>query len=77
MSREEGSLTLLCLGTSPSIRENIVTGSFYRPFGNVIPRDKYPKNATEDAGSKLWDWSEGFVSSREAELRNQSDDNTE
>lgn len=75
ISREEGSLTLLCLGTSPSIRENIITGSFYRPFGNVIPRDKYPKNATEEAGRKLWDWSERFVSSREAELRSHSDDN--
>jgi NAD(P)-dependent dehydrogenase (short-subunit alcohol dehydrogenase family) len=75
ISREEGSLTLLCLGTSPSIRENIITGSFYRPFGNVIPRNKYPKNATEEAGRKLWDWSERFVSSREAELRSHSDDN--
>jgi len=69
MTVEEGSLTLLCLATSPLIRDNTITGCFYRPFGEPIPPEKYPKTATDEAGIKLWDWTERFVASREAELQ--------
>ena len=65
----EGALTLLFLGTSPVIRERSVTGQFYRPFGDLIPKEKYPKEATEDLMQKLWEWSEDLVSKRKHELR--------
>ena len=65
----EGALTPLFLGTSEGIREGSVTGQFYRPFGDLIPREKYPKEATDDLMEKLWEWSEDFVSKRENGLR--------
>jgi len=65
----EGALTLLFLGTSSVIRERRVTGQFYRPFGDLIQKEKYPKGATEELMEKLWEWSEDFVSRREHELR--------
>ena len=62
LSVQDGALTLLFLGTSPTIREEAINGRFYRPFGDLIPREKYPKWATDDLAEKLWDWSEEFVS---------------
>lgn len=65
---EQGALTMLFLGTSPEIKERDVNGRFFRPFGDEIPMDKWPKNATLAAGEKLWEWSESFVSAREVEI---------
>jgi NAD(P)-dependent dehydrogenase (short-subunit alcohol dehydrogenase family) len=65
ISVPEGALTLLFLGTSPKIKDEGRNGQFYRPFGDLVPRDKYPKYASNELSEKLWDWSEEFVSKRE------------
>jgi NAD(P)-dependent dehydrogenase (short-subunit alcohol dehydrogenase family) len=65
ISVSEGALTLLFVGTSPRIKEEDRNGQFYRPFGDLIPRNKYPKYASEALAEKLWDWTEDFVSKRE------------
>ncbi len=65
---EEGALNLLFLGTSPKIKEEDINGQFYRPFGDRIPVEKFPKIASMSVAEKLWDWTEGFVSTREIEI---------
>lgn len=64
----EGALTLLYLGTSPKIKEQDLNGQFFSPFGDLVPKAKYPKHATEEQVKELWEWSEEFVSSRDGEL---------
>ena len=76
LSLEDGALTMLYLGTSPVIAEDGISGQFYRPFGNRIPPEKYPKHATRSLSEELWEWTENFVSKREAELRVQWSSNT-
>jgi NAD(P)-dependent dehydrogenase (short-subunit alcohol dehydrogenase family) len=65
ISVPEGALTLLYLGTSPQIKEERRNGQFYRPFGDLIPRNKYPKYASDALAETLWDWTENFVLQRE------------
>ena len=65
---EEGALNLLFLGTDPRVREQHINGEFYRPFGDRIPVERLPKNATMSLAEKLWDWTETFVSTREIEI---------
>jgi hypothetical protein len=65
ISVPEGALTLLFLGTSHKIKDEGRNGQFYRPFGDLVPRDKYPKFASDALAEKLWYWSEDFVSKRE------------
>ena len=72
LSIAEGALTSLFLGTSPVIAENQINGKFYRPFGYLLPRNKYPKLASNELAEKLWDWTEDFVSMKETEIRLQS-----
>lgn len=72
MTVQEGALTLLFLGTSPIVKEERINGQFYRPFGDLIPREKYPKRASDALAEKLWDWTEKFVSAREMELKSHS-----
>ena len=66
---EEGALALLFLGTSERIREEEMNGQFWSPFGYLVPREKYPKFATEETAERLWEWSEDFVGKKEAEWR--------
>jgi NAD(P)-dependent dehydrogenase (short-subunit alcohol dehydrogenase family) len=68
LTKAEGALTMLFLGTSPQIKEGDVNGRFFRPFGDEIQVEKWPKNATQAAAEKLWEWSESFVSTREIEI---------
>ena len=72
LSAQDGALTLLFLGTSPTISRDDVNGRFYRPFGDLIPREKYPKRASDDQAEKLWEWTEDFVSKRERDFKNYS-----
>jgi retinol dehydrogenase 12 len=72
LSIAEGALTSLFLGTSPVIAQSQINGKFYRPFGYLLPRNKYPKLATNELAEKLWDWTEDFVSMKETEIRLQS-----
>jgi NAD(P)-dependent dehydrogenase (short-subunit alcohol dehydrogenase family) len=69
LSVQDGALTSLFLGTSPVIRDEKINGQFYRPFGDMIPRAKYPKYADKELAEMLWEWSENFVSAKEANLR--------
>ena len=72
LSVEDGTLNLLFLGTSPKIKEEDINGQFYRPFGDRIPVEKLPKMATMSLAEKLWEWTEGFVSTREIEIEGKS-----